>query len=189
MPTALNLSGLTTRIGVYALCDLDEVPIYVGQTVSRGERGINGRVRRHVTSARSDVIANRQLDVWELAYIWAWPTESAEQTNELERQVHDWVNRSGTLMAGKALAPPPAPLVKLPPYERVQVRPDLEVTRRRNITVRLPRQLFQLEQLLDVILDRKDTADLRTSLAAHFDRLHRMHEAFRTGTRPQADEG
>ena len=51
------LSKLTDEIGVYALCDLDEVPIYVGQSID----GIRSRVRRHLTSARSDIIANRQV--------------------------------------------------------------------------------------------------------------------------------
>lgn len=34
------LKALTNEIGVYALCDLDEVPIYVGQSVD----GIRARV-------------------------------------------------------------------------------------------------------------------------------------------------
>ena len=29
--------------------------------------GIRSRVARHLTSARSDIIANRQIDVWEIA--------------------------------------------------------------------------------------------------------------------------
>jgi hypothetical protein len=62
---------LTNKIGCYVLCDLDEVPIYVGQSVD----GIRARVRRHLTSARSDIIANRQIDVWEIAYVWAYPVE------------------------------------------------------------------------------------------------------------------
>ena len=65
------LKKLPTGTGVYALCDLDQVPIYVGQSTD----GIRTRVRRHLTSARSDVIANRQIDVWEIAYVWAWPIE------------------------------------------------------------------------------------------------------------------
>ena len=177
--SSLDLSGLTTRIGVYALCDLDAVPVYVGQTVSVKERGINGRVRRHITSARSDVVANRQLDVWELAFIWSWPTTTPEQTDELERKVYDHVRRGGTLIAGKALAVPAEPLIDLPPHERTQVRTDEEIARRRDVRVRLPRQLFQIEQLLDVILDRKDTPDLRASLAKHFLRLYRLHRTFR----------
>ena len=54
------LRELTNEIGVYTLCDLDGVPIYVGQSVD----GIRARVNRHLTSARSDIIANRQIDVW-----------------------------------------------------------------------------------------------------------------------------
>ena len=51
---------LTNQIGVYVLADLDNVPIYVGQS----KDGIRSRVARHLTSARSDIIANRQIDVW-----------------------------------------------------------------------------------------------------------------------------
>ena len=49
---------LINDIGCYALCDLDGVPIYVGQSTD----GIRARVLRHLTSARSDIIANRQVD-------------------------------------------------------------------------------------------------------------------------------
>lgn len=51
------------------LCDLDEVPIYVGKSID----GIRNGVRRHLTSARSDTIAKRRLDVWEVAFVWAYP--------------------------------------------------------------------------------------------------------------------
>lgn len=54
--------------GVYALCDLDGVPLYVGQSVD----GIQARVRRHLTSARSDIIANRMVDIWEVASVQCW---------------------------------------------------------------------------------------------------------------------
>ena len=50
---------LSTQIGVYVLADLDNLPVYVGQS----KDGIRKRVQRHLTSARSDVIANRQIDV------------------------------------------------------------------------------------------------------------------------------
>lgn len=39
------LRGLTNKIGCYALCDLDQVPIYVGQSVD----GVRARVNRHLT--------------------------------------------------------------------------------------------------------------------------------------------
>jgi excinuclease UvrABC nuclease subunit len=53
---------LTNKIGCYVLRDLDQAPIYVGQSVDN----IRSRVNRHLTSARSDIIANRQIDVWEM---------------------------------------------------------------------------------------------------------------------------
>jgi excinuclease UvrABC nuclease subunit len=65
---------LTNEIGVYALCDLDNVPVYVGQSSD----GIRKRVSRHLTSARSDIIANRQIDVWEIAWVWAYPVATVE---------------------------------------------------------------------------------------------------------------
>lgn len=66
------LTGLTDSIGCYTLADLDNIPIYVGQSVD----GIRSRVRRHLTSARSDIIANRQVDVWEIAYVRAFPVKT-----------------------------------------------------------------------------------------------------------------
>jgi len=65
-----QLATLTSKVGVYALCDLDQVPIYVG-AIDR--QYTVQELMRHLTSARSDVIANRQLDVWEVAFVWAWP--------------------------------------------------------------------------------------------------------------------
>ncbi|MFZ4690098.1 MAG: GIY-YIG nuclease family protein [Polymorphobacter sp.] len=64
-----QLRTLTNAIGCYVLCDLNEVPIYVGQSID----GIRSRVNRHLTSARSDIVANRQVDVWEIAWVWAYP--------------------------------------------------------------------------------------------------------------------
>ena len=43
--------SLTNEVGCYVLCDLDQVPIYVGQSVD----GIRSRVNRHLTSARSQI--------------------------------------------------------------------------------------------------------------------------------------
>jgi hypothetical protein len=61
---------LTNEIGCYLLCDLDQVPIYDGQSI-----GIRSHVNRHLTSARSDIIANCQIDVWEIAWVLAYPVK------------------------------------------------------------------------------------------------------------------
>src|SRR5882724_6043980 len=96
---------LTNEIGCYVLCDLDQVPIYVGQSVD----GIRARVNRHLTSARSDIIANRQVDVWEIAWVWAYPTQRGA-IPELERVLFHEFNPKSVLMNGKA---PPTPQTKI----------------------------------------------------------------------------
>src|SRR5580704_15351548 len=87
---------LTNEIGCYVLCDLDQVQIYVGQSVD----GIRSRVNRHLTSARSDIIANRQIDVWEIAYVKAWPVEDVAEIPHLEAVLFRAFDDSKALMNG-----------------------------------------------------------------------------------------
>src|ERR1700729_1039743 len=87
---------LTNDIGCYILCDLDQVPIYVGQSVD----GIRSRVNRHLTSARSDIIANRQIDVWEIAWVWAYPAKDRAEISSLEDALfHEFHGRSAHVPA------------------------------------------------------------------------------------------
>jgi GIY-YIG catalytic domain len=113
---------LTNEIGCYVLCDLDQVPIYVGQSVD----GIRSRVNRHLTSARSDIIANRQIDVWEIAWVWAYPGKDRAEINSLEDALfHEFHGRSA-LMNGKAPKPPTNQAKSPEPSQRVQVMSDAE---------------------------------------------------------------
>src|SRR5665213_1553932 len=85
---------LTDVIGCYVLCDLDQVPIYVGQSVA----GIRSRVNRHLTSARSDIIANRQIDVWEIAWVWTHPVSDRSLIGPLENALFHEFNGKSALM-------------------------------------------------------------------------------------------
>ena len=167
------LGGLTNEIGVYALCDLDQVPIYVGQSVD----GIRTRVRRHLTSARSDVIANRQIDVWEIAYVWAWPVTSKDDVAPLEAHLFQHYDAQQSLMNGKALAGAVDP-VSVPEKEVVQVIEETERLARLTPSIRLPRQIQQYNLLVDYLLIVKDADHLKRSLQAHFERLVRYHNTF-----------
>src|SRR5438309_10649286 len=100
---------LTNQIGCYILCDLDGVPLYVGQS----KDGIRTRVNRHLTSARSDIIANRQIDVWEIAWVWAYPVSSKNEIEDLERALFHTFHPKSALMNGK-VPPKPPPKYKLP---------------------------------------------------------------------------
>lgn len=55
--------------GVYAFFDYDGEPIYVGQTNEQ----LRTRVRRHLTNQRTDAVAMRILDIFEVAEIKLWP--------------------------------------------------------------------------------------------------------------------
>lgn len=167
------LGGLTNQIGVYALCDLDQQPIYVGQSVD----GIRTRVRRHLTSARSDVIANRQIDVWEIAFVWAWPVDHKDQVEPLERSIFGHFDAELPLMNGKAMIPGEAAVV-WPEKQVVQVIEEEERQSRLAPSNRLPRQIKQYDLLVDYILTVKEAPHLKRSLDAHFARLVRYHQRF-----------
>ncbi|MFP7673251.1 GIY-YIG nuclease family protein [Marivita sp. S0852] len=170
---ATALKALTNEIGVYALCDLDEIPIYVGQSTD----GIRARVQRHLTSARSDVIANRQIDVWEIAFVWAWPVASRDQITPLERHLFNRFDASHKLMNGKTLDAPMQD-VAVPEMQRVQVIDEQERLNRLLPDQRLLRQIAQYNTLVDYILNVKNADHLKQSLAAHFERLVRYHQRF-----------
>jgi hypothetical protein len=179
-----QLSTLTDETGVYALCDLDEKPIYVGQSTD----GIRSRVRRHLTSARSDVIANRQIDVWEIGYVWAWRCAVGE-INQTEAALFHRFNEQKTLMNGQVPGPPSSsPAIGDP--QKVQVLPQDEIAVRRNPTLRLPRQVEHIARLIDHILNVKDDNRLRRSLHAHFERLQSYYNEFLAeGRASESDEG
>lgn len=164
---------LPAQIGVYALCDLDEVPIYVGQSVD----GIRARVRRHITSARSDIIANRQIDVWEIAYVWCWPLDNVDHINWLEAHLFHLFNEESPLMNGSIPAEPEPGAFEVPEPIRVQILPDEEIASRQRIEVRLPRQANHFTELLDHYLNVKDSKEILLALQAHFDRLSRYFRA------------
>ena len=168
-----QLSHLTNAIGVYALCDLDQVPIYVGQSVD----GIRTRVRRHLTSARSDIVANRQIDVWEIAYVWAWPVAEIGQIGALEQQLFYDFDSETPLMNGRIFE---APLIRtdVPDRQSVQIITEAERLDRSRPALRLPRQISQYLTLVDYIQNVKDAPHLKRSLAAHFDRLVKYHATF-----------
>jgi hypothetical protein len=170
-----QMKALTNKVGVYALCDLDGIPIYVGQSTD----GIQNRVRRHLTSARSDIIANRQIDPWEIAFVQAYPVNRIKDIPLLEASLFAKFHRKKPLMNGSIPVAEGQLLRHVPkPAETIQMMPDEELRVRREPALRLPRQIEHIGRLVDHILTVKDSAQLRRSLAAHFDRLDAYRTAF-----------
>lgn len=59
----------SAKWGVYAFFDYDDEPIYVGQTHER----LSTRLNRHLTNQRTDAVAMRILDIFEVAKVRMWP--------------------------------------------------------------------------------------------------------------------
>jgi hypothetical protein len=175
---------LTTKIGVYALCDLDNTPIYVGQS----KDGIRNRVARHLTSARSDIIANRQIDVWEIAYVWTYPVDSKVAIDALEAQLFHVFNAqsplmNGTVPHGGGDGPVPEP------EQVVQVMTDEEIRERQDAAHRLPRQAEHYAQIVGHFLAVKNSPQIARAMDAHFGRLHKYHKTLLGLAEDQPDEG
>ena len=162
---------LTNKIGCYVLCDLDQVPIYVGQSVD----GIRARVNRHLTSARSDIIANRQVDVWEIAWVWAYPVPNRADIGALENALFHEFHSNSALMNGK-VPKQQTSMAKLPePFQKVQVMADAEIAEKKDPALRLPRQAEHYSQVVGHFLAVKNSKEIAVSIQAHFQRLEKYH--------------
>lgn len=163
--------ALTNQIGVYVLCDLDQVPIYVGQST----QGIRSRVARHLTSARSDIIANRQIDVWEIAWVLAYPVETKDEITPLEGLLFHYFNPQSQLMNG-SLPVAPAEGIAIPdPAQIVQVMSDAEIADKIDPAQRLPRQAGHYTQIVGHFLAVKNSPQVARAMDAHFNRMARYH--------------
>lgn len=170
-----SLRNLTNEKGVYALCDLDRNPIYIGQS----KDGIRTRVSRHLTSARSDVIANRQLDIWEICEVWAWPVEDTTLIDDLETYLINHYNTISPLVNGKL----PAQTVStptLPSKQTVEIMTAEERSMRLDPSRRLPRQMEHLTNLFSHILEVKNNTEQRRMLRVHFHRTDVYYKKFMT---------
>ncbi|GAA1015079.1 hypothetical protein Aple_067760 [Acrocarpospora pleiomorpha] len=91
---ALNTSDDQGRLwanaqwGVYAFFDYDGEPIYVGQTNEQ----LRVRVRRHLTNQRTDAVAMRILDVFEVAELEIWPLWELEGASKKDQPARTRLN-------------------------------------------------------------------------------------------------
>ncbi len=165
-----QVKTLTHDGGVYVLCDLDEVPMYVGESAD-----IQERVRRHLTSARSDVIANRMIDVWEVAYVWTYPVDGKPEAKRVESALFHHFNKKKPLMTGKI--PRVFEDQSFPdPAQKIQVMSDEEIDERKDIAFRLPRQAEHYAQIVSHFLAVKDSTEIAIAMDAHFKRLAEYHQ-------------
>lgn len=165
------MGSLSNQIGCYVLADLDNVPIYVGKS----QAGIRARVNRHLTSARSDIIANRQIDVWEIAFVWAYPVADRSEINTLETRLFYFFDPKSQLMNGALPARPNDNIEPPEPSQIVQVMSDIEIADKKSPEQRLPRQAAHYAQIVGHFLAVKNSIQIARAMTAHFARLKKYH--------------
>lgn len=158
--------------GCYAFFDYEGEPIYVGQTNEQ----LRVRVRRHLTNQRTDAVAMRILDVFEVAEMELWPLwefekvtkrrdpvgykdartrlDAVEYTAYLEaiRQ-----SRFGAILNEKI--PPASPITDLPPSRRFTLIGEETRAERGHPDIRIARRAETISRLAAVAHERGEVSD------------------------------
>ncbi|MCV7193066.1 GIY-YIG nuclease family protein [Mycolicibacterium brumae] len=156
--------------GVYAFYDYDGEPIYVGQTNER----LSVRIGRHLTNQRTDVVAMRILDPFEVAEVQVWPLWDLEgvgrghpgfaaaraRLDACEHTAYAQAiegSRFGAILNEKI--PPRAEPVELPPSLRRPIL-DSEVRKERgHPDIRIARRAENISRLAAVARERGEVSE------------------------------
>jgi hypothetical protein len=106
-------------------------------------------VNRHLTSARSDILANRQIDVWEIAWVWAYPVKDKAEI-------------------GDRASPPD-------PSQKVRTMAGAEIAEKRDPALRLPRHAEHCSRIVGHFLAVKNSGEIVGAIQAHFERRQKCH--------------
>ncbi|MEU0550615.1 GIY-YIG nuclease family protein [Micromonospora sp. NPDC005979] len=149
-------------IGVYGFYDYDGEPIYVGQTLE--SFGI--RIGRHMTGQRSDTLAYRILDPFEVAEVEFWPTEDLRndgsrkaKIDAVEYSAYRWAidhSKYGAILNEKI--PPVSAIVGLPRSYRFNLVPENMREEREHPDVRIARRAETLARVSAVAHERGEVS-------------------------------
>ena len=165
--------------GVYAFYDYDDEPIYVGQTME----GLSSRIGRHMTNQRTDAVAMRVLDPFEVASIEVWPLHFGKlgkderlafqiRLNAAEFTVFQKVlseSKFGAVLNEADIAR--TGLVDLPQSHKSNIIPEDLYNRRSHPDIRIARRAMTIARLALVISERKVSPGLRRTLQTQAKRL------------------
>ncbi|MEJ2855030.1 MULTISPECIES: GIY-YIG nuclease family protein [unclassified Saccharothrix] len=167
--------------GCYAFYDYDGEPIYVGQTNER----LRARVRRHLSNQRTDAVAMRILDVFEVAEMELWPLWEFEGTstkdpaarkrlNEVEHTAYmRAVDRSRfKAILNEKIPPVTGSLAEMPTSKRFSLISDETKRERGHPDIRIARRAETISRLAAVAHERGEVSDgLRRVLVVQAARL------------------
>ncbi len=156
--------------GVYAFYDYDGEPIYVGQTNEK----LRTRIRRHLTNQRSDAVAMRILDVFEVAEAEIWPlwhledvTSKSENFAEARRELdaHEYTAYLNAIAKSRLKAilnekiPPVSETLEPPPSLRWNLIDDETRRERQHPDIRIARRAETVSRLAAVARERGEVSD------------------------------
>ena len=163
--------------GVYLFVDYDGEPIYVGQTREK----LRTRIRRHLTNQRTDAVAMRVLDPFEVAKIEMWPfweldglpqPEVKETLQKAEFTVYraalEDSQFNAVLNEGEI---PAADTIVLPESVRGTILPVGSRRQREHPDIRLARRARTIADLARVISERRVSPGIRRTLWVQAQRL------------------
>ncbi|WP_197043635.1 GIY-YIG nuclease family protein [Saccharothrix sp. NRRL B-16314] len=180
--------------GCYAFYDYEGEPIYVGQTNER----LRTRIRRHLSNQRTDAVAMRILDVFEVAEMELWPlweyegiagpakAGAKQHLNRVEYTAYTCAiedSRFKAILNEKI--PPVSPVGELPPSMRFHLISETTRAERGHPDVRIARRAETVSRLAAVAHERGEvSAGLRRVLVIQAVRL-----AYLAATRLSEAEG
>lgn len=157
----------SSKWGVYAFYDYDGEPIYVGQT----NESLRTRIGRHLTNQRTDAVAMRILDIFEVAELEIWPlwdlagrkANDAEAKQELNAAEHtaylDAIANSRFKAILNEKIPPRSPRVSLPASLRMSlIGPEVR-EEREHADIRIARRAETLSRLTAVARERGEVSE------------------------------
>jgi hypothetical protein len=148
--------------GVYAFYDYDSEPIYVGQTNER----LSARIGRHLTNQRTDAVAMRILDPFEVAEVEMWPLWdlAGKAKNDPAARAHlDAAEYSAYVQAIQnsefsailnEVIPPKSEVIELPASYRHDLRGTVGIEERTHPDVRIARRAETIARLAAVARER-----------------------------------
>lgn len=161
------------RWGCYAFYDYDGEPIYVGQTNEQ----LRVRVQRHLTNQRTDAVAMRILDIFEVAEMELWPLWDLQEVTKKTSPPEVFFSAQIALNSAEYTAylkaiegsrfkailnekiPPIAPQVDLPPSRRFTLISDETREERGHPDVRIARRAETISRLAAVAHERGEVSD------------------------------
>lgn len=167
---------LTQCVGVYAFYDYDGEPIYVGQTFEN----FGTRIGRHLRGQRSDTLAYRILDPFEVAEVEIYPTEYLRNDSERKAKLDateysvyiNAIENSKYKAILNEKIPPSSALVPLPESYRFNLIPDDMREDREHPDVRIARRAETLARVAAVAHERGEvSAGLRRVIVIQAVRL------------------